>query len=127
MVKFLVDNNADINAQDNEGWTPLHAAVSVGNLDVAKYLISKGASLSMCNNDNDLPIDLCDSSNAQMKDYLDEEMRRQSINAEFEKHREEELMYNDAKSMDFNNKIHYKSGATPLHVSAAKGYIRVME
>ena len=36
MVKFLVDNNADINAQDNEGWTPLHAAVSVGNLEVVK-------------------------------------------------------------------------------------------
>jgi protein phosphatase 1 regulatory subunit 12B len=36
MVKFLIENGADLNPQDNEGWTPLHAAVSVGNLSVVK-------------------------------------------------------------------------------------------
>jgi ankyrin repeat protein len=127
IVKFLIDNNADINAQDNEGWTPLHAAVSVGNLEVTKYLIGKGAKLNICNNDSDLPVDLCDSGNTQMRELLEEEMRSQAIDAAFEKQREELLMYEDAKEKNFMDKIHAKTGATPLHVSSAKGYTRVMK
>lgn len=30
MVEFLVKQGADINRQDNEGWTPLHATASCG-------------------------------------------------------------------------------------------------
>lgn len=30
MVEFLVSHGADINRQDNEGWTPLHATASCG-------------------------------------------------------------------------------------------------
>lgn len=41
IVRFLVEHNADINAQDNEGWTPLHAAVCCGSLPIAKYLCEK--------------------------------------------------------------------------------------
>lgn len=127
MVRFLVENNADINSQDNEGWTPLHAAVSVGNLDVSKYLINKGARLNICNNDSDLPIDLCDSLNNQMKDFLDDEMQSQSIDADYERRKEELIMFEDAKKMRFEDKVQGKTGATALHVSAAKGYIRVMK
>lgn len=127
MVKFLVENNADINSQDNEGWTPLHAAVSVGNLEVSKYLISKGARLNSCNNDSDLPIDLCDSSNVQMREFLEDEMKRQAIDADYERKKEELIMFEDARDKKFEDKIHTKTGATPLHVSAAKGYTRVMK
>lgn len=127
MVKFLVENNADINSQDNEGWTPLHAAVSVGNLEVSKYLIGKGARLNICNNDSDLPIDLCDASNTQIKEFLDDEMKRQGIDADYERKKEELIMYEDARDKKFEDKVHSKTGATPLHVSAAKGYTRVMK
>lgn len=30
MVEFLVQQGADVNRQDNEGWTPLHATSSCG-------------------------------------------------------------------------------------------------
>lgn len=30
MVEFLVEQGADINRADNEGWTPLHATSSCG-------------------------------------------------------------------------------------------------
>jgi len=36
MVNLLIEHNANIEAVDNEGWTPLHAAASAGNIDIAK-------------------------------------------------------------------------------------------
>ncbi len=53
-------------------------------------------------------------------------MKRQSIDPEFEKRKEELIMYEDAIEKNFKDKIHHKTGATPLHVSAAKGYSRVI-
>ena len=38
MVEFLVQNGADLNRGDNEGWTPLHATSSCGVLSIAKYV-----------------------------------------------------------------------------------------
>ncbi len=40
LVKFLIENGADIEAEDKYGRTPILMGV---NLDIAKYLISKGA------------------------------------------------------------------------------------
>lgn len=37
MVEFLVEQGADINRGDNEGWTPLHATASCGFISIAKY------------------------------------------------------------------------------------------
>ncbi len=54
-------------------------------------------------------------------------MRRQGIDADYERKKEELIMYEDARDKNFEDKIHAKTGATPLHVSAAKGYTRVMK
>jgi len=43
-VRFLVEElGADVNAKDNDGFTPLHGAASVGDTDVITYLVSRGA------------------------------------------------------------------------------------
>lgn len=39
MVELLLERGANIEAVDNEGWTPLHAAASAGNVDIARYII----------------------------------------------------------------------------------------
>ena len=36
MVNLLLERGANIEAVDNEGWTPLHAAASAGNIDIAQ-------------------------------------------------------------------------------------------
>lgn len=41
MMRLLVRHGADVNAQDSEKWTPLHAAATCGHLHLAKFLIAK--------------------------------------------------------------------------------------
>lgn len=43
LFKLLVDNAADVNAVDNNGSTPLHAAAGAGNEALIEYLLSAGA------------------------------------------------------------------------------------
>lgn len=43
-VRFLLEKDgANVNLQDQFGWSPLMHAISEGHLDVIKYLVSKGA------------------------------------------------------------------------------------
>jgi hypothetical protein len=42
-VKELLERGANPNAKDENGWTPLHHAAEVGSVDIAKFLIDKGA------------------------------------------------------------------------------------
>ena len=46
-VKFLVEElGADVNARDNDGYTPLHHAAARGDNEMIMYLISKGADVT---------------------------------------------------------------------------------
>ena len=36
LIRLLIENNADVNSFDEDSWTPLHAAVSLGYYDVTK-------------------------------------------------------------------------------------------
>ena len=41
MVKLLLERGANVNAQDNELWTPLHAAATCGHAGLVKILIAQ--------------------------------------------------------------------------------------
>lgn len=45
MMKLLVEFGANVNAEDSEKWTPLHAAATCAHLHLIKYLIDKYDSL----------------------------------------------------------------------------------
>jgi uncharacterized protein len=45
LVKLLVELGEDVNAADNYGITPLMVAANLGDIEVVRYLISKGADL----------------------------------------------------------------------------------
>ena len=93
-----------------------------------RYLLDNSANVSAVNNDGELAIDISESD--EMEDILQKEIDKQGINCDESRNTEERLMLEDARSW-VNGKIfgdvpHNKTGATALHVAAAKGYIKVM-
>ncbi|XP_041503957.1 protein phosphatase 1 regulatory subunit 12B isoform X2 [Microtus oregoni] len=128
MVKFLVENRANVNQQDNEGWTPLHAAASCGYLNIAEYFISHGASVGIVNSEGEVPSDLAEEP--AMKDLLLEQVKKQGVDLEQSRKEEEQQMLQDARQWLNSGKIEdvrqARSGATALHVAAAKGYSEVL-
>ncbi|NXV45640.1 PPR27 phosphatase, partial [Uria aalge] len=59
-VKLLVKYGADIHQKDENGWTPLHMACSDGYADIARYLMSLGASPEATTDAGEKPSDLID-------------------------------------------------------------------
>lgn len=128
MVEFLVEQGADINRGDNEGWTPLHATASCGFISIAKYLIEQGCNLAAVNNDGELALDIAESD--EMEDMLQQHINKAGIDCDQARSEEERSMLNDAKAWRSGafgkDTVHPRTGATALHVAAAKGYINVM-
>ncbi|XP_017080552.1 protein phosphatase 1 regulatory subunit 12B isoform X12 [Drosophila eugracilis] len=132
MVEFLVERGADINRQDNEGWTPLHATASCGFVSIARYLVENGADVAAVNSDGDLALDLAiDVQHMAMIDYMEKMVQELNINVDEARKAEEVAMLNDAKKWLRSDaaevdRPHPKTGATALHVAAAKGYTKVL-
>ena len=58
-VKYLVEElHADVNARDHEGNTPLHNAAARGDVDMIKYLVSKGADVTAVNREGKTTADM---------------------------------------------------------------------
>ncbi|NWK57712.1 ankyrin repeat domain-containing protein [Verrucomicrobiaceae bacterium N1E253] len=53
IIQFLIDREVDLNAQDVEGWTPLHFAVRSRNLEVVKLMINYNLDIELKNNGGD--------------------------------------------------------------------------
>jgi len=49
IVKILIDNGADVNVVDNEGWTPLMRAALTGDNDIVNLLLQNGAQANSIN------------------------------------------------------------------------------
>ena len=46
MMKLLIDNKANINYTDDDGFTPLNIAIETGDMETAKLLITNGADVN---------------------------------------------------------------------------------
>ncbi len=56
-IEELVLRSADINAQTQDGNTPLHLAIAKGYTKNIQILLQKGADINILNNDNKSPVD----------------------------------------------------------------------
>ncbi|XP_066991981.1 protein phosphatase 1 regulatory subunit 16A isoform X2 [Anabrus simplex] len=131
MMKLLLEYGANVNAEDSEKWTPLHAAATCGHLHLVRYLISRGANLLAVNADGNMPYDICEDEAAL--DYIEGEMARRGVTQELIDETRaftETQMLQDlqqAVALDLDIELPDHQGATPLHIAAANGYLRVVE
>lgn len=129
MVSFLLEHGANVNQVDSEGWTPLHAAASCGYPDIADLLLQHGASLTAVNCDGDVPLDIAldETTESLLQGYT----LKQGVDLEAVKRLEEEQITTDARTWLTDGPPedvrHPRTGATPLHVAAAKGYLEALK
>lgn len=133
MMKLLLDYGANVNAEDSEKWTPLHAAATCGHLHLVRYLINSGANLLAVNADGNMPYDICEDEAAL--DHIESAMAARGVTQELiddtraatELKMLQDLEQHVAKHGAQGLEEHDHQGATPLHIAAANGYIRVVE
>ncbi|XP_045072969.1 protein phosphatase 1 regulatory subunit 12C-like isoform X2 [Coregonus clupeaformis] len=129
VMVFLLAQCANINQVDSEGWTPLHVAATCGNLEITDFLLQQGASLTAVNCDGDVPLDIAEDEATES--LLHQYTVRHGVDVEAAKRVEEEQIMNDARAWltegPPSELRHPKTGATPLHVAAAKGYLEAIK
>lgn len=75
LVQLLVKGfGANVNVQDRDGWTPLHAASAVGNIHIAQFLLDNGAKVSILDNNCEFPVDVVEAENDAMLRLLERAM-----------------------------------------------------
>ena len=75
IAELLVGYGADIDAEDRELWTPLHASAACENFAMVQYLIENGANVAAINSDGNLPVDLVEEDE-ELRNYLHDEMNK---------------------------------------------------
>ncbi|RNA34704.1 2-oxoisovalerate dehydrogenase subunit mitochondrial-like [Brachionus plicatilis] len=70
LVKLMLDNNADINCVDEDYWTPLHTAASLGYYEVSKLLLQHGADWRALTLQDQRPFDLIEAGDAELKNLF---------------------------------------------------------
>ena len=56
IVSLLLEKGADVNAKNNDGWTPLHWASENGHEAIVSLLLEKGADVNAKDNDGETPL-----------------------------------------------------------------------
>ncbi|XP_029468099.1 protein phosphatase 1 regulatory inhibitor subunit 16B [Rhinatrema bivittatum] len=131
IIKLLLNHGANVNARDNELWTPLHASATCGHINLVKILIQQGADLLAVNADGNMPYDLCEDD--PTLDIIETCMAYQGITQEKINEMRaapEQQMVSDIRGLvaagqDLNTVN--SQGAALLHIAGANGYVHAAE
>ena len=61
-VRELLGQGVSVNAQDEHGFSPLHAAASYGQIDLLRLLLTLGANVHIRDTDGDTPLHACETA-----------------------------------------------------------------
>lgn len=81
-VRVLINLGADVNMQDDEeGQRPLHICACTNNIEMARFLVKRGANPDLTDNEGRTPVDLTDDFDMVelLTMYSPEETRRKSM------------------------------------------------
>ena len=84
LVQLLVTHGADLNIQDKEGWSVMHAAAIARNHSIMRYLITMGAAVALQNDQGELALDL--ARDLQSVVILAKALRRRGMAEEVEEY-----------------------------------------
>ncbi|KAI8818158.1 uncharacterized protein EV422DRAFT_192422 [Fimicolochytrium jonesii] len=70
VVEFLLLWNADFDAVDEKGWTPLHCAADAGNAKAVTAILRRTPRTDVTDKDGKLPIDLAIAKSTESSDYV---------------------------------------------------------
>ncbi|CAF0884380.1 unnamed protein product [Didymodactylos carnosus] len=73
VMDILLKAGANINAMDNDGWTPLHAAAHWDKHDAIKFLIDRNCDLEAKNYAGQTAMDVCDGATHELLKELKEQ------------------------------------------------------
>uniref|UniRef100_A0A3Q4M662 Protein phosphatase 1, regulatory subunit 16A n=1 Tax=Neolamprologus brichardi TaxID=32507 RepID=A0A3Q4M662_NEOBR len=79
VAELLLENKAQVDVKDSDGWTPLHAASCWGQMQMVELLVAHGANLNAKSVLEETPLDLC----------VDEEVRAKLMDL---KHKHDAIM-----------------------------------
>ena len=57
-IGLFLDRGAKIDAHDEAGWTPLHCAATLGRVEEATFLVSRGSDVGIRDHNGRTPLDL---------------------------------------------------------------------
>ena len=66
IVELLIAKGADVDAKDEDGWTPLHWAVVNGHEETVELLLANGSDVNAKDNDGETPLDWADGEIANL-------------------------------------------------------------
>ena len=136
MVQVLIDAGADIDAKDNDGWSPLHYACKFELLDIVKMLTRAGAGMRATTDDGETCLMLAARyGDTETVCYLmslpEVELNQQDTNSFTALQHAVEEYDTDVVQLlidagaDIETTDH--KGGTPLHYACALGELEVVE
>ncbi len=131
IVKLLIQNGANVNAQDRDGCTALHEASEVRNYKIVKVLLSHGADVNVSDRRGDTPLRM-----ATLERYSDKKLIKELLahhadsNAQsqfgisalhFATQNSDKEVIKLLLAAGANINIQTNDGETPLHWAAQRG------